>query len=465
MWWPDSWNQSVSELARYDYIGWGSWENELTLKKLKTKNPNQLHFMSINLTETDWRDWENKPIMSEIVAEWFLTQVGSALKEDINETQINITVNETRDIYGDPLFEEGDTLVCGVESMKVITVDHETSVLIVERGFIRSASSHGAGERVAAHISFWPKTWVMNKSTLCPEYDVGYGPEQWLDWAFRNNLNINTMDGLIIDRMEDTQSWLVENRARNIDPDCSNKLVNDGYEMFDLAWEEGIRQLLPKVRELLNGKPLIANSFGAYQDLLNGSIYESFPGNWSETIPETYGDWEKKMLGLEGYINVSNDGYMPNFSLVETYDIEDYFENSPMDDPSFVPNYQRMRWGITTALLGNGYFSYELSLSGHGVFGLLWFDEYDNAGLKKGYLGYPTSDAYIIQDYGQDGKVFRRNFDNGIVICNPSERETTITLERSYKLIKGTQVSTINTGKWVTFITVAPKDGRILLKN
>jgi hypothetical protein len=134
-----------------------------------------------------------------------------------------------------------------------------------------------------------------------------------------------------------------------------------------------------------------------------------------------------------------------------------------MDDPSFEPNYQRMRWGITTALLGDGYFSYEISTYGHGSLGLMWFDEYDNAGQGGGYLGYPTSDAFVDHDYGQDGKVFRRNFDNRTAICNPSEREATIALEESFFLIEGTQQPDINTGELVATVTISSKDGIILL--
>ena len=52
-----------------------------------------------------------------------------------------------------------------------------------------------------------------------------------------------------------------------------------------------------------------------------------------------------------------------------------------------------MRFGLCTALLGDGFFSYEVSGRGHGALGLLWFDEYDNAGQGRGYLGQPLGPA------------------------------------------------------------------------
>jgi hypothetical protein len=94
----------------------------------------------------------------------------------------------------------------------------------------------------------------------------------------------------------------------------------------------------------------------------------------------------------------------------------------------------------------------------------MWFDEYDNAGQGRGYLGYPISETFVIVDYGGNGKVFRRDFENGIVICNPSDSVATVTLEEEYRLLKGVQVPSINTGESTSTVVLAPKDGRILLR-
>lgn len=473
MWWPDSWDQNITELSRYDYIGWGDWEKEETVSELKILNPKQLHFMSINITETDWDEWEDIPIMSEIPAKWFLTQSGSNLVADINSTQSKIGVIRTRDIYNNPLFEAGDTLACGFESMRLISVNYNNNILSVKRGFVRTAEPHLAGVRIAAHIEFWPQTWVMNLSTLCPQFDAGAGNENWTDWALRKYLPYKwslQRDGYLIDRIEDEESWLVEDGiwGRNIDPDCSNISVSDNYQDFNAAWKEGIQGFLPKIRKILNGKPLFGNTFGSYFPFLNGSIWESCPGNWSDTETETYSDWKERVLGFNGYIEVSQKGYFPNFSTVETYELEEYLpdpeENNPMLDPDFEPDYKRMRFGITTALLGNGYFSYEINTNGHGSLGLMWFDEYDNAGEGRGYLGFPVNDARSIIDLGSEGKVFRRDFNNGIVICNPTNVEVKVDLGKIYKLINGTQDPEINSGKQISEVVIGPRDGRILLK-
>jgi hypothetical protein len=97
-------------------------------------------------------------------------------------------------------------------------------------------------------------------------------------------------------------------------------------------------------------------------------------------------------------------GQQPNLTTIETYEDDsapppdDVNYDNPCVKPEFIPNYQKMRFGLTTALLGDGFFSYEINTNGHGYLCLMWFDEYDNAGAKRGYLGQPLGPAYRIAD-------------------------------------------------------------------
>ena len=63
-----------------------------------------------------------------------------------------------------------------------------------------------------------------------------------------------------------------------------------------------------------------------------------------------------------------------------------------------------------------------------------------------------------------DGSVWAREFENGFVICNPTNSKVTVKLSRKFRLIKGTQVPEINSGQAVNEVTLQPQDGRILLK-
>ncbi|MEI7980075.1 MAG: carbohydrate binding domain-containing protein [Bacteroidota bacterium] len=59
--------------------------------------------------------------------------------------------------------------------------------------------------------------------------------------------------------------------------------------------------------------------------------------------------------------------------------------------------------------------------------------------------------------------VYRRNFENGTVICNPTTQAKTILLGKDYRHILGNQDPVVNNGSSCTTVTVQPKDGIILL--
>ena len=105
---------------------------------------------------------------------------------------------------------------------------------------------------------------------------------------------------------------------------------------------------------------------------------------------------------------------------------------------------QKMRFGLAITLLGDGYFGFDQgSHGGHGE--LWWFPEYDaNLGLAKG-------DA---QERGDGGWI--REFENGVVIVNPTSNEIMIEFPAIYK--------DVTTGNESSHFVVAPEDGRIFLR-
>ncbi len=237
MWWPDTWEQPLNDLKRYDWIGFGSWDNISTINKLAEINPHQKHFMDFSITETSWSSWQNDISGMEIIpSEWFLTQMGTRLAESVDRTQTSILLEEVLDNSEAPLFEIGDNLTCEFETMKILSIDIQNKRLGVQRGFIREANPHEAGIRIAPHITFWPETWVMNMSSFCPEIDVndGNGPQTWIEFACRNKEieNEQLWDGYIVDRIEKEQSWLIPTWCRSIDPNCSNTEVSDEYALL-----------------------------------------------------------------------------------------------------------------------------------------------------------------------------------------------------------------------------------------
>ncbi len=116
-------------------------------------------------------------------------------------------------------------------------------------------------------------------------------------------------------------------------------------------------------------------------------------------------------------------------------------------------DYQRMRYGLTSCLLDDGYFTYTDEDAMYAS--VVWFDEYDVT------LGNPI-DTPPTQPW-QNG-VYRRRYEQGMVLTNPTNQPKTITIEKGYQRLNGTQAPEVNSGAPVTSITLASKDGIILAK-
>ena len=412
MWWPNPWEQPLTAIGRYDFVAMSEGQEEF-IAPIKKINPRIILLTATNACELAY--YPNQPTwndpIKDVPAEWFLTQVGTTLTNDINATQTSISVNALSVSDGSQdfaLFTAGDAVLVEGESMLVTAVNSGTKTLTVSRGYIRAAASHTAGTRIAAHISFWPGSWLLNLSTFSAKaiIDPNIGPETWAEFNARTSANQLIAepgwDGILVDRSDGNQSWLIGNStARTIDPDQSNTLLTD-YSAFDSAWNTGLRNFEVDLRNRLGKNKIIYTNWGyPNYDLLNGNNLEGFP----MTNGKSYGAaWYQSVFGprpgVGSYFNWMNNALSPNLTMVETYEDDggpdptgSGIYDNPFVKPGFVPNYRKMRFGLGTALLNNGYYSYEINTNGHGSLGLMWFDEYDNAGMGRGYLGYPVTNA------------------------------------------------------------------------
>ncbi len=116
-------------------------------------------------------------------------------------------------------------------------------------------------------------------------------------------------------------------------------------------------------------------------------------------------------------------------------------------------DYQRMRYGLTSCLLDDGYFSYTDQDTGYGS--VPWFDEF-NINLGKP-IDPPPCKPW------KEG-VYKRRFEYGMVIVNPSLFKKTISLGVGWRRFSGHQAPEINNGEDVSKLTLQGKDGLILLK-
>jgi len=394
MWWPDPENQSLDDIARYDLMMLGNEQSDRdVIAGLRLRNPDILLLTSTNACEMPSIPVAQipDPILQSwaqlIPADWLLTQVGSQLTTPIDVTQSIFPLAQLAAGSID-LFAVGEDVLIGTEITTIQSINTKANTITVQRGSKRPATSHPVGTRVVSLIEFWPGTWVMDTSNNCPliTVDSKIGPERWTDFNARFSTFITQLDdwdGIIIDRSDPNESWLVGvGNTRTIDPDRSNTLVTN-YDAFDASWNAGLRNLESKLRSALGeDKVILGNQSMDNYDLLNGTVFEAFPKDFDPSARPSYSiEWEKEVLGpslkadIGSYFQWMNNTTSSPVSLIETYEDNGF----PGDDSSslsctdagFVPNYRKMRFGLTTALMNDGFFSYEMDTASHGALCLM----------------------------------------------------------------------------------------------
>ena len=107
-----------------------------------------------------------------------------------------------------------------------------------------------------------------------------------------------------------------------------------------------------------------------------------------------------------------------------------------------VEDQQTMRFGLTTALMSDGYFGYDTGMAGRGNW--WWYKEYDAP------LGHPRGPAHR----NADG-TWQREYDGGVVIVNGTAYDVVVHL--------GAKSRDVSTGRVGTQFTIPLFDGRIFL--
>jgi hypothetical protein len=180
---------------------------------------------------------------------------------------------------------------------------------------------------------------------------------------------------------------------------------------------------------------------------------------WYQTAMNNFGG-SKLMLFSQG--NVQANGSDPL-----TF-------NSSQQPATYSPAWQGARYGITAALMNNGYYFADYgSYDAETVDNRRWFDEYDNAGAGVGYLGQPVAgSAGNPQTTAWSNGVWMREFKNGVVLWNPKGNGVqTVNVSgllstagrAGLKHIAGTQDPAVNNGQVVTSVALKDRDGVILL--
>lgn len=401
-WWPDVHSIPAAEIARFDTVILYDWAGPQA-KAIKAADPTTDIFLSTSAseltmyTELNPEAWKNAKLAAAS-ARWCVTQPGSTLTSAITASTTTLSVaavDATR-------FRVGDVLVIDEEFLEVQAVNAGTpGSLVVRRNAVvagtrHAAAAHAAGTRVAAVVREFPNTVLMDLTDECPLVDVGNGAEDFNMYLARvsaASIADSVWDGIYFDMIESNKSWVLDaGYARAFDLTRSN-VIPANAAAFNTAWAAGVRTLEGRVRALVGSRPVLTNGADANWDLINGTCVERFP---EKTTTST--QWRSRVFGTQvPYAGATYfaglSGLKPNYSNLITYDQE----TDPavaLSAATWKPDYRKMRFGLATALLGDGLYSYDLGTWNRGdVPQLQWFDEYDNAGAGEGYLGAPTGDA------------------------------------------------------------------------
>jgi putative cell wall-binding protein len=471
MWWPDSDNPSQTAVARarYDYMGLQNRDahhvNELRFLNrdmilLGTNNARELNVRF----DAGYDNSFNKEVQSAST-DWIITQVGSTITSDIDDVTTTIPVADGAK------FETSETALIDHELVSIVATS-PTSLTVKPRGTVTPAAAHASGTRIASVASLWTGAIEFDVTASCPTADVGYGPETWSQWNVRRAHSVADSvgpeaayywDGVIVDCYDSHVHWwggTGSDRVRNLDFNRDNSA--DNTAALDVAWNSGMTTLGAMYRAAMPDKVLLFN--GNMRNFSsNGNIFEAFPQiDWDvATWNDVMFDWQYPRAS---YTEFLANAQSPNLTTFETYEYPDGPAPVGWTIDDYVPDYRKMRFGLCTALMGDGFFSFELSSSGHGTKGLFWFDEYDNAGVRPGYLGQPKGPAVEVVIDAEHTNVYRREYEHGIALVNPGDLARTVDLGRSFRKIKGTQAPSVNDGSDVTAVTLPPKDGIVLVK-
>lgn len=283
-------------------------------------------------------------------------------------------------------------------------------------------------------LEIWPELYAVNLTNKAwQDYNVAF---------IKSEVDKNLWDGV----MYDTVDASISHYGKDTGIDMNRDGRADDSATVNRLWQAGMAELLRKTRLALGDKKIIlinGNSLDSYQPYINGRMFESFPTPW-----EGNGTW-----------SASTYQYLSRLPSKNRND-NVYVINSNTNNLGDQANYQKMRFGLTSALQGDGYFSFDYGDKLHAQ--TWWYDEY-NAGL-----GIPQSPAYNLLDKNNStikSGLWRRDFESGAAVVNSTNvTQTYVFKKEEFEKIKGKQDRTVNNGMRVNWIKLAPNDGVVLLK-
>ena len=314
---------------------------------------------------------------------------------------------------------------------------HEDSTDLAKRDILNKIESHGwwllnsKGEKVQWTDAY--NSWEINISDwVTPDKNGHYFPE----WIARRNYNVffsqNPFDIWYFDNVFYKARVLADWDNDGIDDDPNSSSIKEIVRAAHVKEWTTAKLLKPEI--YLAGNVDHNLSIPSYQYKLNGAFLEGLMGkSWSL---ETLQGWEHMM---NHYHEVMGNTIFPHLVSFNVW--------------GSITDYKFMRYALTSCLLNNGYFTFTDENVGYSS--VPWFDEFDIS------LGLPIEPP----QYVQDGiTIYKRKFQNGLVLVNPTNSSQSVNVETGYTRFPGLQDPNVNNGKPISELTIPAKDGMVLIK-
>jgi hypothetical protein len=205
------------------------------------------------------------------------------------------------------------------------------------------------------------------------------------------------------------------------------------------AYRAGHRAEWEHIRRVHPGLPLMGNddsnlSEPEYAGQLEGAFLEGLMGkSWSI---ETHQGWAAAMQRYRDAMKNTRAPHLVGFNV-----------HGQLTDRRF------FRYAYASCLLDDGYFCFTDERKEYS--GVAWFDEFD---FRLGAaLSQPPTAPW-------SNGVWRRDFEHGIALVNPTRQPVTVAPEPGLRRLSGHQDPTANDGKPVVLLTLQPRDGIVLCR-
>ncbi|MBU1197639.1 hypothetical protein KJ765_03945, partial [Candidatus Micrarchaeota archaeon] len=358
------------------------------------------------------------------------------------------------------------------------------------------------------HFYTWDNLWGASMTLFCPldsdnrQYQHFYA-DLLNDAVFlkiKDVPQVDYFDGVHFDCAGSpywtSDAWENYYDGEGHPPDADGNGIPDEENQFNSWWSAGGVQLFSRLREYAGDEHFIhINGGGDWLPYVNGFQIENLLGGrvfWQpyECPPgETNCDPYQWMRALFRPTN----GYIHRLAAVYPLPFNRFWVDvhwkcgsgrdataccngvqcAPGQQPTEADQqefHRVKRFGFATGLLGDADINFMKKDPPNNEF--WWIPEYDNGGAQRYYLGYPQGPCKVIEDNGAltqcrdtwPPKVYRRDYDSGMVLVNPGYDEKTVALPEPYKILDVTEYFTAEGGAIVSSVVLPPTDGVILLK-